>query len=171
LNFHSGASINAIETVEAIAAAMASRGVRPELEIFDMGMAHLAHRLVARGLIEPPIYANLMLGFPNSAPADARSLVALVQALPAGTEAWAAGGFGAYQLPAGALAIAMGGHVRTGLEDNPYLDAEGTVPATNVALVERAVAVAAGLQRPIATPEETRRLLRLASRRDLAARR
>jgi uncharacterized protein (DUF849 family) len=171
LNFRSGASVNEIETVEAIARAMARRGVRPELEIFDLGMAHLARRLVTRGLIEPPLYANLMLGFPNSAPADAPSLVALVQALPPGTGAWAAGGLGAYQLPAGALAIAMGGHVRTGLEDNPHLDAEGTVPATNAALVERAVALAVGLDRPVATPEQTRRQLGLPSHRRIAAHR
>jgi 3-keto-5-aminohexanoate cleavage enzyme len=148
---------------------MARRGVRPELEIFDLGMAHLARRLVTRGLIEPPLYANLMLGFPNSAPADAPSLVALVQALPPGTGVWAAGGLGAYQLPAGALAIAMGGHVRTGLEDNPHLDAEGTVPATNAALVERAVALAVGLDRPVATPEQTRG--QLSSHRRIAAHR
>ncbi len=86
-----------------------------------------------------PLYANLMLGFPNSAPADARSLVALIDALPAGTT-WAAAGLGAFQAPVNALAIAMGGHVRTGLEDNPWLDAAGGRPATNAGLVERAVA-------------------------------
>ena len=168
LNFHTGVSVNTIETIEALAATMADRGIRPELEIFDLGMAHLAHRLVARGLVEPPLYANLMLGFPNSSPADACSLVSLVQALPAGTAAWAAAGLGAFQLSAGALAIAMGGHVRTGLEDNPWLDAAGTVPATNAALVERATATAAAIDRPIATPEETRELLALPSRNVLS---
>ena len=72
--------------------------------------------------MEPPLYANLMLGFPNGAPADARGLVALVGGIPDGTT-WAAAGMGAFQLPANALAIAMGGHVRTGLEDNP-----GSIP-------------------------------------------
>jgi uncharacterized protein (DUF849 family) len=169
LNFHTGASVNAIETVEAIAATMATHGIRPELEIFDLGMAHLAHRLVARGLIEAPLYSNLLLGFPNSAPADAPSLVALVQALPSRTAVWAAAGFGAYQLPATALAVAMGGHVRTGLEDNPWLDAEGTAPATNLALVQRAAAAAAAIDRPISTPEQTRRLLGLPSPRLVSA--
>jgi uncharacterized protein (DUF849 family) len=125
-------------------------------------MAQFARRLLAHGRIEAPLYANLMLGFPNSAPADARSLVALIEALPAGT-IWAAAGLGAFQAPAAALAIAMGGHVRTGLEDNPWLDAAGTLPATNVALVARAAALAAAIGRRLATPEETRSMLGLRS--------
>ncbi len=160
LNFHTGASLNAIQTIEALVERMAESGIRPELEIFDLGMAHLAHRLVARKVIAAPLYANLMLGFPNSAPADARSLVALMDALPAGT-VWAAAGMGAYQGPANALAVAIGGHVRTGLEDNPWLDAEGAVPAANVQLTERATAMAQAVGRPIATPAQARSMLGL----------
>lgn len=160
LNFHAAPSVNAIETVEALAARMARRDIRPELEIFDLGMAHLAHRLLSRGLLTRPLYANLMLGFPNSAPADARSLVALVEALPAGTT-WAAAGLGAFQAPANALAAAIGGHVRTGLEDNPWLDAAGAEPATNAQLVARAGTMAAAVGRTLATPRETRSILGL----------
>lgn len=162
LNFRGGPSVNAMDTVETLAARMLEREIAPELEIFDLGMAHLARRLLAHGRVAAPLYANLMLGFPNSAPADARSLVALVAALPAGTT-WAAAGLGAFQAPANALAIAMGGHVRTGLEDNPWLDAAGEQPATNPRLVERAVAMATAVGRPIATPEETRSMLGMPS--------
>lgn len=80
LNFHTGPSINAIATVEALTSRMAARAIMPELEIFDLGMAHLACRLLAAGRLAMPLYANVMLGFPNSAPAEARSLVALVDA-------------------------------------------------------------------------------------------
>jgi uncharacterized protein (DUF849 family) len=159
LNFHSGLSVNAIETIETIAEMMAEHRIRPELEIFDLGMAQLAHRLLARGLVAAPLYANLMLGFPNSAPADARSLVALVSALPAGTT-WACAGLGAFQMPATALAIAIGGHVRTGLEDNPWLDGIA-VPATNAQLVARTASMAAAVGRPIATPAQTRSIIGL----------
>ena len=138
------------------------REIAPELEVFDLGMAQFARRLLAHGLVRAPLYANLMLGFPNSAPADARSLVALVDALPAGTT-WAAAGLGAFQAPVNALAIAMGGHVRTGLEDNPWLDAAGERPATNAGLVERAVAAATAVDRSIATPDETQSMLGLRS--------
>jgi len=161
LNFHTGPSVNAIATVEQLARRMAARGIRPELEVFDLGMAHLARRLVARGLLAGPLYANLMLGFHNGAPADARSLVALVAALPTETAAWAAAGFGAFQQPANALAVALGGHVRTGLEDNPHLDHLTREPATNELLVRRVVALAGATGRRVATAAEARALLGL----------
>jgi 3-keto-5-aminohexanoate cleavage enzyme len=160
LNFHTGPSVNAIATVEALADRMLERGIRPEVEVFDLGMAHLAHRLLARGLLPEDMYINLLLGFPNSASADARALVALVDALPAGAM-WAAGGLGAFQRPMNALAVAMGGHVRTGLEDNPHLDHRTRAPATNGALVARVVAQAAAAGRAVATPAEARALLGL----------
>jgi len=160
LNFHTGPSVNAIATIEQLASLMAERGIRPELEMFDLGMAHLAHRLLDHRRLAPPVYANLLLGFHNGAPADARTLVALVAALPPGTT-WAAAGFGAYQRPANALAVAMGGHVRTGLEDNPYLDHATREPATNEALVESAALLAAAAGRPLADPDEARYILGL----------
>lgn len=160
LNFHTGPSVNAITTIEELARRMTAAGVRPELEMFDLGMAHLAQRLVKKGLVEPPLYANLLLGFPNGAPADGRGLVALVQSLEYGT-IWGAGGMGAYQLPANALATAMGGHVRTGLEDNAWIDAAGRTPATNEALVQRVARLAKLLGRRPAEPAEARAALGL----------
>jgi 3-keto-5-aminohexanoate cleavage enzyme len=161
LNFRSGPSVTSIATAEDLAARMLERGIRPEVELFDLGMAHLAQRLLDRGLLTAPLSANLLLGFPNGAPADARSLVALVSALPRGTT-WAAAGLGAFQRPANALAIAMGGHVRTGLEDNPQLDHVTREPARNVELVERAARLAAAAGRVVASPDEARTLLGLA---------
>ena len=166
VNFPAGVSVNAIDTVEALARRMADRGVRPELEIFDLGMAHLAHRLLRKGLLEGPLWANLMLGFPNGAPANARTLVALVDALPDAVTAWAAGGFGAFQQPAGMLAAAMGGHIRTGLEDNPFLDHATRTPATNAALVERAAVQARAAGREVATTAQARAILGLAPVRE-----
>jgi 3-keto-5-aminohexanoate cleavage enzyme len=161
LNFHTGPSVNAIATIEALATRMRDRGIVPELEVFDLGMAHLAHRLRRAGLLgEAGSYANLMLGFHNGAPADARTLVALVGALPPRTT-WAAAGLGAFQTVANALALAMGGHVRTGLEDNPHLDHVSRAPATNALLVGRAVAQAEAVGRTVATPAEARALLGL----------
>jgi 3-keto-5-aminohexanoate cleavage enzyme len=160
LNFHTGPSVNAIETIEELARRMADEGIRPELEVFDLGMAHLAHRLSVAGMLPDDCYANLLLGFPNGAMADARALVALIEALPRGVR-WAGAGMGAFQRPMNALALAMGGHVRTGLEDNPYLDHEARTPATNAQLVQRAVAQAAAVGRPVATATQARELLGL----------
>jgi len=161
LNFRDTASLNAPQTIVALAERMRDAGIRPELEVFDTGMAVLAHQLLDKGVLEPPLYANLLLGAPNTAPATARDLAFLADALPADT-VWAAAGIGAFQLPMNAIAIFMGGHVRTGLEDSPYLRYDERVPATNVQLVERAVQLAAVAGRSPATVEDTRALLGLA---------
>lgn len=161
LNFRDGASVNSIETIEALANAMLEAGVRPELEIFDLGMASLARSLLDRGLLQPPLYANVLLGNLNTAPADAASLAHLVAALPPQT-VWAAAGLGRHQLQANGLALFMGGHVRTGLEDSPLMDYATREPASNVALVERVAELAAIAGRPLASAAEARRMLGLA---------
>lgn len=160
LNFRTSASVNAPETIAALATRMRERGIRPELEVFDTGMAYLAHELLASGHLEAPLYANILLGGPNTAPATTAALAGLTAALPAGT-VWAAGGFGAFQLPMNALAVFTGGHVRTGLEDNPALDPERRIPATNAALVQRVAELARIAGRSVATAAQTRALLGL----------
>jgi uncharacterized protein (DUF849 family) len=164
LNFHTGASVNDIETIEWLASAMADHAIKPELEVFDLGMAAMARRLEEKGLLHGPHYVNVMLGGVNTAPADARSLTALVDQLPVGA-LWAAAGIGAYQLPMNAISIFMGGHVRTGLEDNPDWDHATREPATNERLVQRVVEIATLAGRAIATPHETRASLRLEASR------
>jgi 3-keto-5-aminohexanoate cleavage enzyme len=160
LNFRREASMNAPDVIVALAERMAERGIRPELEIFDTGMAYLAHELLSRGTLAAPLYANLILGGPNTAPATAGALSGLVAALPPGT-VWAAGGMGPFQLPMNAISVFMGGHVRTGLEDNPTLDAARTQPATNRSLVARVAALAEIAGRRVATPAEVRERLAL----------
>jgi uncharacterized protein (DUF849 family) len=158
-NFHGGPSLNAPATIELLAGRMADAGIVPELEIFDVGMAHAIRRLQERGLLPAAPYANLLLGFGTGAPATARSLVAVVDALP-GSTTWAAAGLGDYQHPVHALALAMGGHVRAGLEDNPAVDVDGA-PMRNVDLVRRAARLATEIGRRLASPAETRALLGL----------
>ncbi len=160
LNFITGPSVNAPETIEALALAMRERGIKPELEIFDSGMAYVAEHLADRGVLEPPFYVNLMMGSLGTAPARAANLAALADALPAQTR-WAAAGLGAFQLPMNAISVFMGGHVRTGLEDNPYYDYAARSPATNAALVARVAALAETAGRRLATPGEVRKWLGL----------
>jgi uncharacterized protein (DUF849 family) len=162
LNFRTTASVNAPETIVGLAERMAERGIRPELEIFDSGMAYLAAELLDRGVVRAPLYANLILGSVNTAPATAGALAHLVAALPPGTT-WAAGGIGPFQLPMNAMAIFMGGHVRTGLEDNPTYDAERRRPATNEGLVRRVAELAGVAGRALATAAEVRERLGLAT--------
>ena len=88
------------------------------------------------------------------------NLARMVGALPNGTT-WAAAGIGRFQFPMNALAIAMGGHVRVGLEDNIWYDDERTRLATNAELITRLVRIAQACGREIATPDEARTMIRL----------
>jgi 3-keto-5-aminohexanoate cleavage enzyme len=161
LNFRDVASINAPQMIRALAERMAAAGIRPEVEVFDTGMAYMAHTLQAEGLLPDPIYVNVLLGSPNTAPARLGDLASLVDALPAGA-VWAAAGIGAFQLKMNALAVFAGGHVRTGLEDNAHFDHATRSPATNGELVSRVIELARIAGRPVSTAEQTRAAIGLA---------
>jgi uncharacterized protein (DUF849 family) len=160
LNFRDVASVNSPEAIRDLAARMAEAGIRPELEIFDSGMAYLAHTLLADGLLPEPVYANVLLGSANTAPARIGDLAHLVDALP-NNVVWAAAGIGAFQLAMNAVAVFAGGHVRTGLEDNAYLDHLARTPASNPELVSRIAALGQIAGRALSTPAETRSALGL----------
>ena len=139
---------------------MRDRGIVPELEVFEPGMVAFGRHLVAKGLIDPPCYVNVLLGNPGTARLSPGSLAAFLAEMP-DDWTWAVAGIGRHQLAANAMAIAAGGHVRVGLEDNIWLDAARTTPATNEQLVARVARLADELERPLATPADVRRLLGL----------
>ncbi len=161
LNFSTGPSVNSPATIERLAQLMKDRGIKPELEVFDAGMINFARYLERHRVIGGVKYFNFLLGSISSAPANIHSLSHLVQSLPSGA-IWSAAGLGGFQLPINTIAIAAGGHVRVGLEDNVYLDAARTTLARNAALISRLIGGAQLLDRPIASPRETRNLLGLA---------
>ena len=165
LNFPTQASVNEPATIAALAQRMAERGIVPELEVVDLGMVDYARYLVGRGVLRPPLYFNLLLGSLGTLSASAFNLGALVQALPEGST-WAAAGIGRFQLPVNGMAIAAGGHVRVGLEDNLWLDAGKERAATNPDLIARLVTIARACEREIATPAEARALIGLPARED-----
>ena len=160
LNFPTQASINDAEMIGRLAQRMKERGITPELEIFDLGMVDYLKYLIGRGVLEPPFYANVLLGSLGTLSATPLHLATVVNELPPGTT-WAATGIGRFQFPIHALAVAMGGNVRVGLEDNLWLDDEKMRPASNLVLVERVTAVAAAVEREIASPAEARALIGL----------
>lgn len=159
VDFLRDATLNPPEVVRGIAEAMKERGIKPELEIFDLGMARTAARLISEGLVESPAYANILLGNIGSADASMEDLSAIVRHLPEGVT-WCVGGIGKAQLPANTLGMLFGHGVRVGLEDNLYMDREKT-PATNPALVERVVRIGRLHGKRPSTIEETRRKLGL----------
>lgn len=160
MNFPTGASVNEPQMIKDLATAMNRNGIVPELELFDLGMIGYAHYLIRKGILAKPFYCNLLLGSLGTLDATAPNLAAMVQALPEGT-VWSATGIGRFQFYINGLAIAMGGHVRVGLEDSLYYDTEKKHLATNPGLVERLVTVAEALGRGVACPAEARSLLGL----------
>jgi 3-oxoadipate:acetyl-CoA acetyltransferase len=160
LNFPTGASVNDPATIKALAHRMQERGVVPELEVFDLGMVDYATYLIERGILRPPFYVNILLGSLGTLSATPLNLASVVTALPRGAT-WSGAGIGRFQFFVNSLAIAMGGHVRVGLEDNLWLDPHKEQPASNLALVERLVALARASGRTVATPAEARALIGL----------
>jgi 3-oxoadipate:acetyl-CoA acetyltransferase len=161
LDFPTGTSQNDPEMVIALGEKMVARGIKPELECFDFGMINAGNMLIGKGLLgEPPYYFNLLLGSRYSVPATARHLSNMIQDLPP-KSLWSAAGVGLFQLPMNTLAIAMGGHCRTGLEDNIYHGFDRTRLATNQGLVDRIALLAETFGRELASPARARTLLGL----------
>ncbi|HMD03451.1 MAG TPA: 3-keto-5-aminohexanoate cleavage protein, partial [Candidatus Baltobacteraceae bacterium] len=158
VNFGDEVFENSFPLMRGILAEMQRYGIRPELEIFDAGHISNAKRLAAEGLLSFPQHFDFVLGVPGGLDASVGNLVDLVRALPPGCT-WSVAGIGRDQLPLATVAIAMGGHVRVGLEDNIYYT-KGRL-ATNEELVARVVRVATELGRPVATPDQARSLLGL----------
>jgi len=160
LNFNSQASVNDPEMIKALAAKMRENKIKPELEAFDIGMINYAKYLIKKGLLEPPYYFNLLLGNIACAQANLMNVGLMLSELPENS-VWALAGIGDHQLAMNSLAIVQGGGVRVGLEDNIWYDQARTKLASNSDLINRLVKIAQGLGREIATPAETRQLLKI----------
>ena len=128
-------------------------GVKPELEVFDLGQIRLARSLIEDGLIDAPPMFQICLGIPWGAGADTETMAAMKQALPADA-VWAGFGISKMQMPMVAQAVLLGGNVRVGLEDNIYLDRG--VLASNGMLVERAAEIIKRLGARVLGPDEAR---------------
>jgi len=162
-NFPQQASINAPATIQGLATAMLRRAIVAEWEVFDFGMLDYGLYLRTKGLLPDPVYVNFLLGSLGTASATAVNLALLVDRLPVGA-VWAATGIGRFQRRVNQLAIASGGHVRIGLEDNIWFDDDRTELATNLKLVERVVRVARSMGREPASPAQVRQLLAIPDR-------
>jgi uncharacterized protein (DUF849 family) len=144
--------------LRAMAARVKELGVKPELEVFDTGQVWLANRLVEEGLIEGTPLFQLCLGIRYGAPADTRTMLAMIDLLPPGAQ-WAAFALGRLEMPFVAQALLLGGNVRVGLEDNLYL--RRGVLASNAQLVEHAAGIVESLGARPLSPAEAREKLGL----------
>ena len=132
----------------------------PELEVFEPGMLTMGHYLVSKGIIDTPCYVNILLGGLGTSPATPSMLAGFLSLIP-DEWTWAMAGIGRSQLQSNVTAIAAGGHVRVGIEDNIWYDDERTRLATNPDLVERLVRIAELSGRSVATPREARQMMGL----------
>ena len=142
------------------------REIVPEFELIDLGHVEGLRRLIdTYGLpFGGKVHVDFVTGIPGGMPGTPAALLAGIRALPAEVTSWAAGGIGRSHLPIAATALASGGHLRVGMEDN-LLFARGRPVQRNDELVSRAADLARLMQRPPLTTDEARALLSVKERR------
>ena len=150
VNFNKQASVNEPGMIQALALRMKERGISPELEAFDIGMINYARYLENKSLISPPYYFNLLLGNIACAQADLLHAGIMIRDLPE-RSLWSMAGIGDSQLPINSVAIAIGGGVRVGLEDNIYFDSRRSRLVRNGELLRRIHSIAREFERQIMT--------------------
>lgn len=162
VNFKTVIYENSPQLVDDLANAMVEYDIKPEVEVFDLAMLYNTRDLIDRGLLREPAHVQFVMGIPNALPVRERLLDFLVEELaeilPGAT--WTAAGIGRQQLALNRWSLARGGHVRTGLEDNIYME-RGVLAQSNAELVARLAEICGEYDRHAATPEEARNLLGL----------
>ena len=164
-NFPTRVYENPPDLVEWLASEMRTYGVKPEIEAFDLSHIYQAKLMHDRGEITDRPYVQFVMGVKNAMPADRRVFefyVDTVKTLFGADTPWCAAGIGRHQAELNDWAAELGGHLRTGLEDNIRLDRDTLAPS-NAALVERAAEAVARHGRRVATPQEARDMLGLSA--------
>lgn len=161
-NFPTRVYENPPALVDWLASEMRTYGVKPEVEAFDLSHIFMAAQMHREGRIKDVPYVQFVMGVKNAMPADrdvfdfyVRTVARLFPGAP-----WCAAGIGANQIRLNQWAVAAGGHVRTGLEDNVRLDRDTLAPS-NAALVARAAEICARHERPVASVAQARSILGL----------
>ena len=153
--------VGTLKTMREMASRIQAAGVKPEIEVFDVGQIMLARQLIDDGLIDGPPMFQLCLGIGHSAPTETQTMLAMRDLLP-DDAVWASFGISRMQMPMVAKSVLLGGNVRVGLEDNLYL--ERGVFASNGQLVEKAVGIIERLGARVLSPDEARVKLGLPAR-------
>ena len=151
---------NTMPTMRAFGKRMIEKGIKPEYECFEMGHLDTILTMARKGEVPgDPMQFNFVLGVPGCTPATVSNLAWMVNQIPAGST-WTVTGVGRSAFPMAAAAIAMGGNVRVGFEDNICLS-KGVKASSNGELVAKVVRIAKELGREIATSDEARAILGL----------
>jgi len=164
VNFATQIYENTPQLIDGMAETMRDLGIKPEIEVFDLAMLYNAKVLADRGLLKRPAHIQFVLGIPNALPARRQVLEFLIAELadimPDAT--WTAAGVGRHQLEVNRWCLELGGHVRTGLEDNLRFD-KTRLANSNAELVARVAGICGEYGRRPAAPAEARQILGLAA--------
>ena len=165
VNFPTTVYENPPDFVRALAKMMLDYDVKPEIEIFDLAMLYSTVDLVQQELLKSPVHVQFVMGVKNALPARREILEFEVQQLKAllPDATWTAAGIGRHQLEVNHWTLQMGGHCRTGLEDNVRWDKE-TLAKSNAQLVTRVASLCGEYGRPVASAAKAREMLGLPAR-------
>jgi 3-oxoadipate:acetyl-CoA acetyltransferase len=163
-NFPTRVYENSPELVDWLAAEMQANGVKPEIEAFDLSMIFKAVEMQKAGKIAGPLHVQFVMGVKNAMPVDRETFDFYVTTLQrlAPEATWTGAGIGRGQIMLNRWSLELGGHCRTGLEDNVRLD-RATLAPSNAALVKRIVEMAGEYDRRPASVAEARQILKLAA--------
>ena len=150
---------NSIAFLEKLGQRTQELNIKPEIEVMDTGMVYTALRLIEQGYVKRPPHFQFVLGMANGMAATVDNLVYMKNLMSADAT-WSAFGIGRNHLPILMATIALGGHVRVGMEDNIYLSA-GERATSNVQFVERTRKIIELNNKSVATPDEVRRMMDL----------
>lgn len=156
---HSGIFLNHPLFLEKLGKTMQEINVKPEIEVFDAGMFYNSMYYLKKGVLTAPLHFQFVLGAAGGTAATVENLVYLKGLIPQDAT-WSAFGIGAGHMPILYAAIALGGHIRVGMEDNVYL-AKNRLAKSNAEFVERAGRLVKEFNKEIATPDEARQILGL----------
>ena len=166
-NFPTRVYDNSPDLIDWLAGEMKALSIKPEIEAFDLSHIHQAFAMQRDGRLAGPLYVQFVMGIKNAMPVDrdvfdyyVRTVERLSPESGTGGAQWCAAGIGAGQLKVNEWCVANGGHTRTGLEDNVRLDKDTLAPS-NAALVSRVVELCEKYERPVATVDQARQILRL----------
>ena len=156
---HKSLFLNPPAFLEKLAVVMKENGVKPEIEVFDPGMLYNALYYLKKGFLEAPLHFQFVLGAAGGIAATVENLVYLKSLLPEGAT-WSAFGIGKQHLPVMLTTIALGGHVRVGMEDNVYYSYNQPAES-NAQFVERTARIVKEANQEVATVDEARKILGL----------
>jgi uncharacterized protein (DUF849 family) len=160
LNFSNNASINTPEMIVKLLTKMNEENIKPELEVFDVGMINYSKYLIKKGLLKPPYYYNIILGNIFSAQNTPADISSLINALPPDS-IYSIGGIGNQQLSSNIAGILYAYGIRVGLEDNIYYDNDRKILASNELLLDRVLNISKFYERELYSCQELKELLNI----------